>query len=262
MLAALGTAALMWMLPEPAREAPPQIEAQPALYAVRDQDTTIYLFGTFHVLSPNIQWFNGAVEQAFDQADELVVETVPPERPTRPAPPLPSAMAPLTPSASFLSSAQDAVRAGQSRGMALANGADMVLLDAAAETGKAIEPLETLQSQFAMIAHIPSDGEPATPAKPAAPAADLGATMALLEGAWASGDHGLFTAMMNDMRASSPSAYRIMFAERNARWSNWVAARMREPGTVFVAVGAGHLAGSDSLLVRLAQRGLISRRIR
>ena len=33
------------------------------------------------------------------------------------------------------------------------------------------------------------------------------------------------------------------------------------PGTVFVAVGAGHLAGTDSLLVRLAERGIPSQRV-
>jgi uncharacterized protein len=36
---------------------------------------------------------------------------------------------------------------------------------------------------------------------------------------------------------------------------------MRAPGIVFVAVGAGHLAGKDSLLVRLAERGIESTRL-
>jgi uncharacterized protein YbaP (TraB family) len=36
---------------------------------------------------------------------------------------------------------------------------------------------------------------------------------------------------------------------------------MQAPGTVFVAVGAGHLAGQDSVLVRLAERGIWSRRV-
>ena len=41
----------------------------------------------------------------------------------------------------------------------------------------------------------------------------------------------------------------MMFTERNARWADWIAGRMQTPGTVFVAVGAGHLAGKDSVLV-------------
>ena len=42
------------------------------------------------------------------------------------------------------------------------------------------------------------------------------------------------------------------------RWADWIAARMQTPGTVFVAVGAGHLAGKDSVLVQLAERGIDS----
>ena len=53
----------------------------------------------------------------------------------------------------------------------------------------------------------------------------------------------------------------MMFTERNARWADWIAARMQTPGTVFVAVGAGHLAGKDSLLVRLAETRIASQRV-
>jgi uncharacterized protein YbaP (TraB family) len=83
--------------------------------------------------------------------------------------------------------------------------------------------------------------------------------MTQLQGAWANGEHELFKAMLSEMQATAPTAYRTLFVQRNARWSNWIAARMRQPGTVFVAVGAAHLAGADGLLLRLAERGLISR---
>lgn len=267
MLAALASMTLAAAVPAAAEPAAPPSEARPAIYTIADGDTTIYLFGTFHVLDSKVQWFDGAVERAFDRSDELVVETVPPQRPVKSAPALPATMAKVTPSASFLATTQDAVRAGKSQGMSLSNGADMVLLKAAAEQGKQVEPLETLQSQFAMFSKIPSETAPAAPAPAAAPADKaraeaLNQAMSMLANAWAKGEHGVFTAMLNGMKASSPNAYRVMFTERNARWADWVAARMRTPGTVFVAVGAGHLAGPDSLLVRLAQRGMISRRVR
>ena len=263
MLGAIGLAALMWMLPQPPAEAPAAVEADPAIFVIRDHDTTVYLFGTLHVLSPGVRWFDGPVEEAFAQSDELVVETIPTKAVATPT--LPGPAARMTPAASFLNTTQDAVRAGHSRGMALANGADMVLLRAAAAKGKLIEPLETLESQFTMIAKIP--GETAsfpspTEARAEASPEELSRAMAQLEFAWANGQHELFSEMLGEMQASAPDAYRVLFVERNARWSDWVAGRMRQPGTAFVAIGAAHLAGADSLLVRLAQRGHISRRLR
>ena len=45
---------------------------------VRDDDTTIYLFGTFHLLDGR-PWLNDEVRTAFDASDELVVEAILPE---------------------------------------------------------------------------------------------------------------------------------------------------------------------------------------
>ena len=67
--------------------------------------------------------------------------------------------------------------------------------------------------------------------------------------------------MLGQLEQNSPDTYRMMFTERNARWADWIAGRMQTPGVVFVAVGAGHLAGKDSLLVRLAELGIPSSRM-
>jgi uncharacterized protein YbaP (TraB family) len=85
--------------------------------------------------------------------------------------------------------------------------------------------------------------------------------MAEMQAAWKRGDHSVFVRMLDQLRANSPDTYRMMFTERNDRWADWIRARMQTPGTVFVAVGAGHLAGQDSLLVRLAERGIPSHRV-
>ena len=83
----------------------------------------------------------------------------------------------------------------------------------------------------------------------------LSSAMAQMQAAWKRGDQSVFVSMLDQLKATSPDTYRMMFTERNERWADWIRARMQTPGTVFVAVGAGHLAGKDSLLVRLAERG-------
>ena len=40
--------------------------ASPAMFVVRDADTTIYIFGTFHALDGRSQWFGKQVRDAFD----------------------------------------------------------------------------------------------------------------------------------------------------------------------------------------------------
>jgi uncharacterized protein YbaP (TraB family) len=54
---------------------------------------------------------------------------------------------------------------------------------------------------------------------------------------------------------------RALLAARNRRWTAWLADRLERPGTALVAVGAAHFEGSNSVLVRLAERGLTATRI-
>src|SRR5689334_2652763 len=48
--------------------------ARPALWKVEDADTTIYLFGTIHLLPKGLRWFAGPIETAFNSSDEFVSE--------------------------------------------------------------------------------------------------------------------------------------------------------------------------------------------
>jgi hypothetical protein len=85
--------------------------------------------------------------------------------------------------------------------------------------------------------------------------------MANMQAAWKHGDQRVFVNMLGQLKTASPDTYRMLFTERNTRWADWIRARMQAPGTVFVAVGAGHLAGPDSVLVRLGERGIPSQRV-
>src|SRR6476620_10442632 len=248
----------------PASPAFVQSTDQPAMFVVHDGDTKIYIFGTFHALDARSQWFEQHVRDAFEQSDELVLETLVPEgpQPVQSMAPKPLRAPSVIPSASFLATTRLAINAGRSQGMQVGNGADMVLRHVAEAEGKPVEGLETLQLQIDMFSRLP-----ATPAARSAQSAGSGSmdglskAMGEMQAAWKRGDQSVFVRMLGQLQQASPDTYRMMFTERNARWADWIRARMQAPGTVFVAVGAGHLAGKDSLLVRLAERGISSQRV-
>src|SRR3954451_1611407 len=133
---------------------------QPAMFVVHDADTTVYIFGTFHALDGRSPWFENQVRDAFERSDELVLETLVPERPL-PGQLTPPLRAPsVTPSASFLATSRLAINAGRAQGMQVGNGADMVLRHFAEAEGKPVQGLETLQLQIDMFNHIPASAAP------------------------------------------------------------------------------------------------------
>jgi len=256
-------AAALAAAPPAVTPAPP---SEPAMFVVRDSDTTIFIFGTFHALDGKDQWFGDKVRDAFEQSNELVLETLVPERRgDAAAAPAVLHVPSVTPSASFLATTRMAIDAGRSQGMQVDNGADMVLRRQAEAEGKPVEGLETLQFQLNMFDHMPPAAPPAVASQPAqaqSPAMDrLSVAMGAMQAAWKRGDQSVFVNMLGQLKAASPQTYKMMFTERNIRWADWIRARLRTPGTVFVAVGAGHLAGQDSVLVRLAERGIPSQRV-
>jgi uncharacterized protein YbaP (TraB family) len=246
-------------------------DSNPAIWVVRDADTTVYIFGTFHALDGQSHWFNNQVRNAFEASGELVLETLVPDGPVlqTPGPGFrvisSQQLGSVTPSASFLATTRMAISAGSSRGMKVGNGADMVLRRIAEAEGKEVEGLETLDSQLQMFARMPAavatPPRPGSPVDAGSPMTDLSNAMAEMQSAWKRGDQSVFVGMLGQLERNSPDTYRMMFTERNARWADWIAGRMQTPGVVFVAVGAGHLAGKDSLLVRLAEQGIESSRV-
>lgn len=53
----------------------------------------------------------------------------------------------------------------------------------------------------------------------------------------------------------------MLLDRRNTEWAGWIEQRLDEPGTIFLAVGAGHFEGDVSLLVKLEERGIAVERI-
>src|SRR6185503_3031914 len=70
---ALGLAGLLIATPSAAKT--PQV-AHPALWEVSDADTTLYLFGTIHLLPANYQWRTAKFNEAVEGSQQLIVEVI------------------------------------------------------------------------------------------------------------------------------------------------------------------------------------------
>ncbi len=245
--------------PMPIIAAPAIVQATPALWEIRDADTTIYLFGTFHTLDGRTVWFGDKVRRAFDASGQLMLETIVPDPAAieaagrgRVTETLADGTSRLKP---FIAQTRAAVTNGRTAGLSVENGADSVLRRVAEDAGKPVGGLERFEDQLGTLANIPSSPS----AQPSVEAVAI--TVNDLLSAWTTGNTGAFSTMLAGFEAKSPVAYRMLIADRNARWGQWIADRLDQPGTVFVAVGTGHLAGKDSVQQWLAARGIASTRV-
>ena len=75
--------------------------------------------------------------------------------------------------------------------------------------------------------------------------------------AWAQGRP---SKLAEDLKDMPPELYEVLLTRRNTAWAEWLAKRLDRPGTVLLAVGAGHLTGRDSVQTMLARRGLQAKR--
>jgi uncharacterized protein YbaP (TraB family) len=75
---------------------------------------------------------------------------------------------------------------------------------------------------------------------------------------WARGN---VAAMAAETEAMRGPLYDALLRRRNAAWTDWLIHRLERPGSLLFAVGAAHLAGSDSVRAMLEARGFTVRRV-
>ncbi|MCW3848945.1 TraB/GumN family protein [Sphingomonas sp. LB-2] len=271
--------------------APAAKDADPALWVVKDDDTTIYLFGTIHALKPGLSWFDEGVKQAFDKSDSLVLELVlPPDAElqalvgeigfTPGQPPL-SAQLPageamkmqaalaaagqprdgLDAMEPWLAAVMLANLPSQQAGYEQKDGAEAVLTAAAKAAGKPVEGLETAREQFGYFDRLSPGAQRALLVETIDGLPKGAETLDQIVARWRAGDADGIAKLINEDLADSPELAEALLVNRNRHWADWIAGRMKTPGTVFVAVGAGHLAGGQSVLAELSRRGFSVTRV-
>ena len=74
--------------------------------------------------------------------------------------------------------------------------------------------------------------------------------------AWQAGDIKVLSdAAITPLRKASPTLFRRLVTERNARWTSLLDARLQGHGRSVVVVGAGHLIGENGVPARLRALG-------
>jgi uncharacterized protein len=265
----------------------------PALWEVKDKDTTVYLFGTIHLLPKEQTWRTAKFEKAVQSSQTLVLETlIDTANPQQLAgimaalgfssglPPIADRVAPdkrpqleaaiaktqvpramfdrmETWAASFtLLGAQF-----QMLGVEGEQGVEAVLRKSFAASGKPVAQLETNQEQLSFFDRLPESAQRELLEGAIEKPEEMKQQFAGMLQAWLSGDVNLIGQSFNRDLSGSPELKLALLTRRNYNWSQWIERRMSQPGTVMIAVGAGHLAGDGSVQHYLESRGYKVKRL-
>jgi uncharacterized protein YbaP (TraB family) len=260
----------------------------PALWKVADHDTTIYLFGTIHLLPKDTKWRSSAIDKAASGADTLVVETVidesnpaatmsemlqlavspglPPIAQRVPAdkrPALESLIAksgipaPMfdrleTWAAAFMLLGVQFKELGLDPG----SGVESALKKQFSDSKKTIGQLETNAEQLGFFDRLSEEAQRKFLVAMLDGTGDMNSEFKKMLDAWTRGDVKGIAHSFNSDLSDAAELRDALLTRRNANWANWVKGRLDQPGTVLMAVGAGHLAGDHSVQSMLEKQGV------
>jgi hypothetical protein len=272
----------------PAIRAIPPAEGQgPALWVIRDADSTLYLFGTVHLLRPTTAWGAERIDAAFDSADKVILEISNPDDQAALLPLIQQhALSPATPLSSLLTAEEISALDTAAKTMGLnaaqmdpfrpwfaaltlsvaplakagydpASGVELILKARAEAAGKPISGFETVDEQIRILAGFPEADQLAFLRSTLEDFETATTDLDKLVEAWAAGDVEAIESLgVQPMRESSEELYQALLVRRNTNWADQIQTLLAGSGTAFIAVGAAHLAGDDSVQEILERRGV------
>jgi uncharacterized protein len=266
--------------------APPQSTARPALWLVSKGDRQAYLFGTIHAVPRGETWLSPEIEKAMGRSDRLLLEVtgLDAERRTRGtfeqlgrSPGLPPVETRLNPGdaahfrtlkgrhaslhgmdryESWAVALLISAAASSNLDLSSADAGETVFADRFTKQRKPVRGLETIQGQLGLFDRLPERDQRLLLAQSVREADDAPRLYTQLHDAWARGDVATLERQFLAPLAAAPGLRHVLIDERNRRWAAYIDADVtRRGGTLFVAVGAGHLLGKGSVQARLAERG-------
>jgi hypothetical protein len=275
---------------ETAAEAP-TAGTGPAMWKVADEDTTIYLFGTVHVLPEGLEWYDAAIASALEGSDMIVTEIPMDKQSEAQMQQLAMSLGMLPPGTtlrSLLDADQTAAYEASlaklgapptafdqlkpwlagltlsllplmQQGYSPDSGVEKVLIAKASD--KPQGALETAEFQLGIFDGMTTDAQVAFMMEAVENMDEVKPMLDRMVAEWSEGDAEELANIMNE-GMSDPAVAEALLYQRNANWAEWIDSRLEEPGSVFVAVGAGHLAGDRSVQDYLAEKGIAVARVK
>jgi uncharacterized protein YbaP (TraB family) len=266
--------------------------ADPALWVLKDADSTIYFFGTIHAMKPGVKWHSDKLDAAFAASSELwVEETGDSDKAEMFQLVKTYGIDPHHPITDKLTAAQQArfVKVSQVVGLDPAaidkfrpwlaatmlggavngrtgftseEGIDHRLEADAKAAGKPIKCFETPEQQIHVFADLKPEEELALLTQTLDDVGKGPAYLLWTATLWLHGDVERLDKLLSaNMRGQTPALYKAILPDRNARWVKRIEEMMAGKGTVFIAVGTAHLIGEDSVIAMLAKDGYKAERV-
>jgi uncharacterized protein len=263
-----------------------QAAAEPAMWVVKDGDSTVYLLGTMHLVKPGTNWRSEKLDAALKSSDEFWMEA---DLEANPAIVQTYALNFGMDSRKSLASSIGEENFAKFKALAeehhiptrdlhqmrpwLASmvltqavmkeigykpelGVDRTLQKEAIAAGKSIRPFETASQQMGFIADLPDRVGAKMLVETLEQVDDGAKLLGEMESAWVTGDVKQLQGIVNvRMRKDSPELYDALLVRRNTNWVKQIDTMLKGSGTQFIAVGAGHLLGADSVLAQLGKLG-------
>jgi uncharacterized protein len=264
--------------------------AHPILWQAKIGNSTIYLFGTVHLLPSDTNWRFPALDQALSQSKSLYIELTDDDQASI-APlilrygldtehplstqlsqsendalakaaqvaGLPGGAQTLQPMKPWLAALTLSVAPLLKAGMDPSQGVDKQLKTDMTAAGKPVYGLETAEQQIQFLANLSSPMQLAFLRDTLRDVDQSTEELRSLVGEWKQGNVAAIAKLENDeLKTREPELYQQLIVERNENWAAKIKDMMiRQPGTVFIAVGAAHLAGPDSVQAQLAKLGVV-----
>jgi uncharacterized protein YbaP (TraB family) len=264
--------------------------AEPALWRVDSPTATVYLMGTMHILPKPAAWFGPKIAAAFDASDTVYEEAdIGLNDPGLAARVMAEATAPdynlwaalagpyadkfhtelhacglpdeavthLRPwMASMMASICQMMAGAGGRLGPMRDNPEAVLLDKARAANKPVKYFETAEQQIGYLAHAPEAAQMGQLRQAIDEASGAKDSFAETETAWLNGDVGAIAKAVALSKHDDKPFYDTVFTQRNIRFAARITEMLSDHGTVFVAIGAGHLAGPDSVIALLEKQGL------